>query len=259
MNQQILAFSGRKQSGKNTAINFMVGWHMHAIGLVRGSFHVDEKGQLYITDINGDTDFEGIFDILRGTPSMEIFLADNLDAYVKVYNFADLLKQEVCMKILGLSHEQCYGTDEQKNQPTHLMWQKMPDIPYDGSVPSKTGPMTAREVMQYVGSNIFRKMSNNVWVDATIKKIKEEGSALALIADCRFPNEVEGIQKAGGKVVRLTRAPFKEDTHISETALDNYTSFDAVLENSQMSIKEQCDAIYQLITSWNMSPIELGI
>ena len=61
------------------------------------------------------------------------------------------------------------------------------------------GFMTGREVLQYVGTNIFRKMYNNVWVDATLRLIQEEQPELAIIADVRFPNEVEGVQKAGGK------------------------------------------------------------
>jgi len=259
MSQQIIAISGRKQSGKNTSINFIVGLHMVAIGLIRENFTITNKGELWISDINGDKDFEGIFDIMRGTPAMEVFLSDNLDQFLKVYSFADLLKTEVCMKILGLTYGQCYGTDEQKNSPTHLKWEDMPDNnPLD-----KFGPMTAREVLQYVGSNIFRKMYNDVWVDATMRKIKGEGSACALICDCRFPNEVESTQKAGGKVIRFTRCPHPEDTHISETALDkenfNWSKFDAIIGNENMSIALQNDAVYNQLKTWGYLPIELDI
>ena len=252
---EILAISGRKQSGKNTAINFIVGMHMHAAGLVTQHFTITPKGELHISDINGDTDFAGVFDIMRGTPAMEIFLADNLHAFVRAYSFADLLKQSVCIQILGLTYEQCYGTDEQKNATTHLKWQDMPDNV------DKKGPMTAREVMQYVGTNIFRKMYGNVWVDATIKRIQEEGSSLALITDARFPNEVEGVQKAGGKVIRLSRNPHPEDNHDSETALDkdkfDWRKFDAVLENPNATILEQNEFIYDRLKEWKLLPIEL--
>jgi len=273
MSQQIICLSGKKQSGKNTAINFIIGLHMTAIGLIKDNFSITPKGELWISDINGDKEFEGIFDVFRGTPAMEIFLADNLDQYIKVYSFADLLKTEVCMKVLGLSYEQCYGTNEQKNSLTNLKWENMPgvisnkhlwdDIGHtsliDTMVYHEPGPMTAREILQYVGSNIFRKMYKNVWVDGTIRRIKDEGSSTALICDCRFPNEVVGTQEAGGKVIRLTRNPNPEDDHISETALDNYIGFDAIIDNKDMSIPEQNDAVYHKLIEWKMSPIELEI
>ena len=39
------------------------------------------------------------------------------------------------------------------------------------------------------------------------------------MADVRFPNEVDAILEAGGEVIKLQRAPLKDD-HSSETALD---------------------------------------
>jgi hypothetical protein len=58
----------------------------------------------------------------------------------------------------------------------------------------------------------------------------------------RFPNEVECIHDLGGVVIRLLRNPFKDekiDLHSSEVALDHYTDFDLVVDNSKMSIEEQ--------------------
>ena len=78
----------------------------------------------------------------------------------KVYSFADPLKKDICMNILGMSYEQCYGSDDQKNTITDIEW--------EGS------KLTARDVMQFVGTNIFRKMKHNVWTDTTINKIKIE-------------------------------------------------------------------------------------
>lgn len=288
--QIIIGLSARKQGGKNTAINFIYGIHMLALGIIKNTFNITEKGQLYVKDIFGDISFEGIFDIDRGTPEMEQFLAEHLNQFVKVYNFADLLKTEVCMKILGLTYEQCYGTDEQKNAFTHLMWENMPGVFTNNGradficnilkykddfhnnllkdVGDETffhppGFMTAREVMQYVGTNVFRKMYGNVWVDATIRRIKDEGSQITLIADCRFPNEVEGIQNNNGKVIRLNRNPHPEDKHESETALDkenfDWNKFDSIIDNENSTIDEQNKQIYNVLKEWNLLPIELDI
>ena len=249
----IIAFSGRKGSGKNTATNFIFGMYLSALQIVKGNFRLTLDGKLYVDDLFGDTEMEGIFDINRATPAMDIFLAENLNEFVKQYSFADLLKQEVCMKILGLTNAQCYGSDADKNSITHLHWADMPES-------GKSGLMTAREVMQYVGTNIFRKMYDNVWVDALMRRIKDEDAHCALITDVRFPNEVEGVQKAGGKVIRLTRNPFPEDNHPSETALDkenfDWTKFDKILDNVG-SIEEQNKLVYRALKEWNMLPIEL--
>jgi len=289
-NQQIIALSGKKGSGKSTSCNFMIGLHMLALGLVKENFRIDPSGGLNISDINGDKDFEGIFDVNRGTPAMEVFLADNLDPYVKLYSFADLLKTEVCMKILGLTYEQCYGTNEQKDSLTGLKWEDMPGVITEktienesgnmlpdcfdeqsieeqqkgldrlGLIYHKSGYMTSRETLQYFGSNVMRRAYNSVWVDATLRRIQGENAACAIICDCRFPNEVEGVQKAGGKVVRLTRSPY-EDIHLSETPLDegkfDWNKFDLVIKNENLTIDESNTQLYKKLKEWGALPIEL--
>ena len=47
----------------------------------------------------------------------------------------------------------------------------------------KEGPMTAREFMQFFGTDVCRKMFEPVWAKACINKIKREQSELAIIAD----------------------------------------------------------------------------
>lgn len=185
---KIIAFAGRKQSGKTSCSNF-----------VKTLFPDDEN-------------------------------------FVKVYNFADPLKQDVCMNLLGLTYEQCYGDDEQKNTLTDILWNEK--------------LLTAREVMQLVGTDLFRAMKNDVWTSATIQKIQTEQKKIALIADCRFPNEVKAVKECGGVVIKLTRNPFNSD-HLSETALDheNYDqrNFDTIITNHYMSIDNQNDVIYKYL------------
>jgi len=43
-----------------------------------------------------------------------------------IYSFADPLKKDVCINILGLTERQCYGTDADKNTLTNLRWENMP-------------------------------------------------------------------------------------------------------------------------------------
>ena len=161
----------------------------------------------------------------------------------KVYSFADILKQDICINILGLSYDQCYGTDEDKNTTTDLWWEGV--------------QLTAREAMEIIGTKLFRALKTNVWVEATIKKIKTDGVDLNIISDCRFPNEVEAVQLAGGHNIRLTLDPFHSPS-TSESSLDSsvydWTNFDLIIDNASMAIEQKNKAILQFLYRTNIIP-----
>ena len=154
---------------------------------------------------------------------------------VQIYNFADPLKQ-VCIDILGLAPRQCYGEDKYKNELVDCQW--------NGK------QLTARGVMQILGTDILRTMQHNVWTGATIRKIQRDNPDVALIGDCRFPNEVEAVQKVGGIVVKLNRNIYNSD-HASETALDrqNYDelNFDAVIQNQFMDLEAKNEVLSRIL------------
>lgn len=177
-----------------------------------------------------------------GKTTCSMFVQEYLGA-AKIYNFADPLKRDICMNILGLTYDQCYGDDIDKNTPTDVFW--------NGK------NLTAREVMQFVGTDLFRKMKQDVWASATINKIKKEQSPIAIIADCRFPNEVDAIKDIGGLVIKLNRNPYNSD-HPSETALDapgyNQENFDIVVNNDTITIEEQNQIILKFLTEKDILP-----
>ena len=246
----ILGLSGRKQSGKNTTANFLLGIIMQSLGLIRKDFVMSDEGTLWISDLLGDEECAGIFDYYRDNPHMDDMKEEYIHPFVKLYSFADLLKKNVCMDAMGLTFKQCYGTDDDKNTETRYRWENMPGISENFTPPS-SGIMTARDVMQYVGTNMFRRMYGNIWVDALVRQIQKESTGLAIITDIRFPNEVTGIHDAGGKVMRFMRNPFKdEDCHESETALDqenfDWDEFDWVIDNN-CSVLQQCNLVQQAL------------
>ena len=115
---------------------------------------------------------------------------------------------------------------------------------------SNDNKMTAREIMQFIGTDIFRSIDSDIWVKATIKKILNEQPKVAIITDCRFPNEVEAIKNIGGKVFRLTRNKFNSD-HESECILDkdryDWKNFDYILDNENISVQEQFEQIKKIM------------
>ena len=155
---------------------------------------------------------------------------------VAITAFAEPLK-EMCIEVLGLQREGVYGTNEQKDSLSHILWDKLPleirvkysiqNLLYynaDGSrspwpVP-RSGNMSNREVLQVIGTDIFRTMfDNNIWANAPFNKDWSEYNVV-ILTDCRFPNEKQAVEDRGGMVIRLERDTGLVDSHISETALD---------------------------------------
>lgn len=256
---KIISFSGRKNSGKTTSANFLYAATLCSLGII-DKFRFTDDGTLEIaTSIDGEEDV-GAFDPLHpdNIELMKTIYVQPYDRYadkfIGNYYFADDLKQKVCIDILGLTHEQCYGSEAQKNHPTSIKRNNMPGIMIPKETEGLPEYMSAREVMQYVGTEIFRKIYNNVWVDSTIRRIQRDDKDIALIGDCRFPNEVQGIQAQGGKVIRLLRNPYPDDTHPSETALDDYNDFDFVIDNRDCSIQETNKQIETYLRSIDWFP-----
>lgn len=276
---KILGISGKKQSGKDTASNYILGSVMRRLSLIR-EFKITPQGKLYVWWTNGT---EGITDYDSNSRFMSDLKCECLDKYIKLYSFADCLKKDLCIKMLGLKWEQCYGTDEQKMTLTHLKWEDMPGVAIidkpmyqpgldhnkvegrlgkyyekvaSGLVYHKPGFMTAREVLQFVGTEIMRKMYGNAHVNATMNQIKQDAPEYAIIRDTRFINEVEGVSE-NGLTCRLLRDVNKgKDQHESETALDNYPldKFSLVVDNTDMSIQEQNARVYEFLKTqgWNI-------
>lgn len=174
----------------------------------------------------------------------------------KIYPFADALKQ-VCVNILGLEYNQCWGENSDKNTLTRFKWSDLPMCGTDIAQIMQNKPMSrssdymsARDIMQVFGTNIFRRFYQDCWVQATIKKIKEENLDFALISDARFPNEINYATFYGPIVIKFTRNPLN-NKHESETALDDY-DFSAIqkfhsIENDDMAMDEKNEAIRKIL------------
>ena len=225
----IIGISGRKQAGKNTTANILHGVVLKGRGLIQ-DWNIGGSGELNILtrDSSGNEGW-GEFDISRKDAAFTEYAEHSMWPYVKLYSFADELKR-ICIELFNIPFECVYGTDEQKNQvQKHLRWENMP-----GS--DMAGPMTARQFMQYFGTDTCRNIYQPIWVDSCIRKIQREQSQLAIIADVRFGNEAKAIEEAGGKLVRLTRNIYN-DNHSSEVALDDYP-FTNYIDNSDTNIDD---------------------
>lgn len=244
MTQKILAVSGHKRAGKTTCINFLHGYELQRNNIIE-KFILNDRGQLLVNATFMDEKGEevqqmGMFDLNNRDPRFVEYCSMNVWPFVKAYNFADSLKS-IAMNFFGLTYEQCYGSEKEKNTPSPIK------------------DLTAREFLQYFGTDVCRELKEDVWVDFCINQIKSEQSELALVGDCRFPDEVDAVQQAGGKVIRLTRAPY-EDSHVSETALDTHEGFDATIDNQDMTVEEQSKALLNVLGEWGwLESVQTGV
>jgi hypothetical protein len=193
-----------------------------------------------------------------GKTTAALFIKDYInevypDLIVKMTSFATPIK-DFCYNVLGLSYEQIYGDNTQKNSVTHILWDTMPHeilnkyasgefffTRRDGTKSRFTtwpsGPMTAREVMQIFGTDIMRHhFDYDVWAKAPFRK--DWGATdLVIIDDCRFPNEALMTLENDGLLIRLLRNPLN-DQHSSELAMDQYdvSKYHLIINNRDMSL-----------------------
>ena len=250
MKSRILAFSGSKQAGKTTCSNFLHGYQMRCYHVI-DKFFITDEGKLVISAnvINPDGKEEktdAILDLNRTDLDFAEWAVYSMWPFVKNYSFAAPLK-EIAMGLFGLTKEQCLGTDGQKSTLTKIRWGDLPD--FNGSKRKKNKKMTAREFLQYFGTEVCRKINPDIWADRCLQDIQEENPLLAIIDDCRFPNEADAVQEAGGKIIRLTRSPLS-DGHSSESALDDWDNFDAVIDNQNLDIHECSKELMSVLDGW---------
>ena len=96
--------------------------------------------------------------------------------------------------------------------------------------------VTPRLILQKFGTEACRNgIADNIWITALEKRII--GFDNVVISDVRFPNEIDFIRSAGGKIIRVKRGedPTPDELskmHISETAWNTYTP-DRIIHNDK--------------------------
>ena len=121
--------------------------------------------------------------------------------------------------------------------------------------------LTPRWVLQYWGTEVCRKgFHDDIWIASLENKLRTSKDNV-VISDCRFPNEIQSIRDAGGKIVWVQRGKLPDwyDTAIEANLGHNYavqdlkmrkihasetawvgTDFDTVIDNNR-----SIDDLYQ--------------
>lgn len=160
-------------------------------------------------------------DMLIGT-----FSVTHPEIVCKKYSFARVLKN-VAAEAFGIWDPSLFDSREFKKS-FNLFWDA-----------------TNRVLLQKVGTAFRETFGTNFWVKRLFKEIASQRPDIAIISDVRYKSEVEGIEAAGGLVIRVNRdfsdGSESEQKHASETELDNYEGFSFTVENNgsleELSVK----------------------
>ena len=121
--------------------------------------------------------------------------------------------------------------------------------------------LTPRWVLQYWGTEVCRRaFHDDIWIASLENKLRNSKDNV-VISDCRFPNEIQSIRDAGGKIVWVQRGELPDwyDTAIEANLGHNYavqdlkmrkihasetawvgTNFDTIIDNNR-----SIDDLYQ--------------
>ena len=173
----------------------------------------------------------------------------------KSYSMAEELKN-ICINLFGMEYQQCWGENKDKDTDTSFLWENLPvgsetiaRLMLNSNGKKINQAMTAREVMQIWGTDIFRSFDPNCWVRSTLNKIEKEGMDFAIISDARFPNEINFAESHNPIVIKLTRDVI-DNKHSSETALDDFIFSKHnhyIIDNQSMSMEFKNAEILKII------------
>lgn len=184
---------------------------------------------------------------------------------VRPYAFANEIK-DLCIRILGCNKSSMYGDDEERNSPTHIRWTDLPLSREEINNISKQGEyLTGRELMQIIGTNIFRRMYQDCWCRSVFEKITQSNqtqyhlysgghsstSIINIITDVRFANEIDYFKVMNNVIlIRFMRNPLNLQ-HESERDLDHYNWLShpnsIIINNQNMSLLEKNDAVLEAV------------
>lgn len=260
-NKLIIVMSGKKQSGKNSTANYIIWKYLNDI----------KKCNNYKIDNSGDLVDKSDYSVVNNNTLIKYGC--------KIYSFADYLKTFL-IDVLNVPYNSCYGTEKEKNKKVdHIIWENFPQevrnkvnddrikresknkfhylfnkyiVEYFSLYDNyPSGPMTGREIMQVFGTEMIRNIYFDCWARSTYNQIKKDGYELSIISDGRFENEILIGEEFNAKSIRLLRC-ISNDTHPSEIGLDDFPKekFSLVIDNRDMTFKEQCDYVSPFIDNW---------
>ena len=130
-----------------------------------------------------------------GKGTVADLLVDRHDFFKESY--ANSLK-DACSIIFGWNREMIEG-----NTPESRAWREQDDPWWSQKLGKSFSPRLALQLMgTEAGRDVFHP---DLWVHTVMRRCEQAPWNNYVIADVRFPNEIDAIRKSGGKVIRVRR------------------------------------------------------
>jgi hypothetical protein len=175
------------------------------------------------------------------------------------YSFADPLKK-ITSLIFGFDHIMLQGTTEENRKLRETM---QTEKSY-----SVCGPLTGRQALEYMGTDVFRKgFDKDIWIKIFKRNMMQaiQMGRNIVIPDVRFANEARAIDEMGGTLITIYRDPedliLTENDRQTHPAKWTFLTFDNMVPPLQTpiekihnngSIEELCEKISHQLTSIRM-------
>lgn len=142
-------------------------------------------------------------------------------------SFAEPLKRMTVEFLVSIGYK--------KEEAVKLVW-------YDKAKVIPEINASSRYLQQTIGTQWGREMiAEDIWLQSW--KIRASQFNMVVVDDVRFENEADTIKGLGGQMWKIIRPGATHDgSHLSEGALDNWSGFDCIIENTG-TIKELRDKI----------------
>ena len=112
-------------------------------------------------------------------------------------SFASTLKDAVAA-VFGWDRTMLEGRTKEARE-----WREQVDPWWAAKLDMPT--LTPRWVLQYWGTEVCRKaFHDDIWIASLENKLRNSRDNI-VISDCRFPNEIESLKRAGGNIIWVQR------------------------------------------------------
>jgi hypothetical protein len=152
------------------------------------------------------------------------------------------------VQIVGLGHKARHGKDTVANYLLQYGAERMSFADDLYAVARVMFGMREKDpkLLQVLGTDVFRKMNQHIWIESLYYKILERKPKVVIIPDVRFPNEAAFVRSLGGYLVKVTRlnldgsvfvAPDRDPDHPSEAALNGWGDWDLIINANSGDIQ----------------------
>lgn len=179
-------------------------------------------------------------------------------------SFAATLKDAVS-SVFGWDRDMLEGRTRSSRE-----WREQPDEWWSQRLGR---PITPRYILQYWGTEVCRQgFHDDIWIASLENKLRSTRDDV-VISDCRFPNEISAIRRAGGTVIRVVRGEDPEwfdyakkcpeqmsrlfpQVHASEWSWAS-TDFDQIIPNNS-SLDDLYTQITDLVRDLRAARVDLA-